>query len=282
MAIAAVREAPPGIVAHAMQREPLEARRILGPPRENHAALAGDYVLGHIKAETAEIADGPNRAAVIAAFDGMGAVLDHSQVMMLRQGHQGAHIAGTARKMHRQDGARARGDARRHRGRIEVEGHGIHIGEHGCRTGMEDRIDRRAERQWRRDDLITRRQTRREQTQMQGCGTGVDRHCLLDALVGSEIALEAGHLGPRSQPAATQAVHHLVNFGLADERRPESQETFTHPKTPYLTVRPCRTTPLPRLAGRSSDRTADFGVSDSRDRIAASPAHRPRYHHSGS
>ena len=223
---ARIAEALPRVLAHAVQCQHLDPRGLLVVLRDHDAALTRDHVLGHVETETPELAEESRLAAVVLGFDGVGAVFDDHEVVLLRERRERVHVAGATRKMHRHDGARARGDHFGHAGGVDVHGDGIDIGQHRRGAGMNDGIDRRAERERRGDDLIPFAHTGRHHGQVQRRRAREQRHRVGRALVLAERFLEARHFGAGADPAALDAGHDLVDLFLMDVGGAECQETI--------------------------------------------------------
>ena len=95
-----------------MQREHLQLLRQRRIGAGDHPAFRGGHIFGGIKTEDGGIADAADHAAAILRADGMRGVLQHEQVMPARDIQNIRHRAGMAGEMHRNDGARARGNCR--------------------------------------------------------------------------------------------------------------------------------------------------------------------------
>src|ERR1044072_1664394 len=74
--VAFIAKTFPGVLAHAVQRQHLDARQIFFTASKHHPAFAGRDVLGRVETETTEVAEGAGFAAVIFRFDSVRAVLD--------------------------------------------------------------------------------------------------------------------------------------------------------------------------------------------------------------
>ena len=74
------------------------------------AALATRDVLGILKTETSQVAEGAAFAAFVFGQPGLTGVLDDGEVMFAGNRVDRFHVARHAVNVHRQDGARAFGD----------------------------------------------------------------------------------------------------------------------------------------------------------------------------
>lgn len=78
---------------------------------DDGAALpAGGEVLGLVKAEAADVADGAEGLAFVRGGQGGSGVFDDGQVVLFGQAHDGVHVACYASVMDRDDHARFGGD----------------------------------------------------------------------------------------------------------------------------------------------------------------------------
>ena len=76
----------------------------------NAAAFAAGHVLVVVEAEGADVADGAELAALIAAAHALAGILDDEQVAPPRDVHDRVHVAGRAPHVHGDHGARRRAD----------------------------------------------------------------------------------------------------------------------------------------------------------------------------
>ncbi len=121
-------------------------------------------------------------------------------------------------EVHRHDRLRPRSDPRRDVLRVEVECHGVDVGEHGCRTDTRDRLGGRVERERRADDLVVAPDSERFEREHERVGSVRDADRMRDSEERGRFALERLDLGPEDEPAG------LENRGeplleLGDERR---------------------------------------------------------------
>ena len=77
--VALIAETMPGVLAHTVQRENSGAGNMFLAPPQNHPALAGRDVLGHVEAEAAEVAKRPCLAPAVLGLDSVRAILDDGQ-----------------------------------------------------------------------------------------------------------------------------------------------------------------------------------------------------------
>ncbi len=110
---------------------------------------------------------------MVFGFDGVGAILDQHETVLLRDGHDGVHLAWAAREMHGDDGARARGNRGFYRGWIDVLGEGVDIGQHRRQPSVDDGVHRGAEGEGRGDDLAAGLKARGHHAHVQGGGAAV-------------------------------------------------------------------------------------------------------------
>lgn len=77
---------------------------------QKRAALTGGDGLVILEREAATVAEGADELALIRRAAGLGTVLDDAQIMLLRDGHDGIHIARDAAHMDTDDALGCRGD----------------------------------------------------------------------------------------------------------------------------------------------------------------------------
>ena len=138
--------ARPRVAAHAVQRQHPDALGPVGAVGRDHAALAGGDVLHGVEAEGGEIggrADAPRSGGRAERVRG---VVDDRQAVARGDAAEADQRRRTSGEVHRQE----RRGARRHRGlgrgRIEVQRGEVDVGQHRRAAGVDDRVDRRAER----------------------------------------------------------------------------------------------------------------------------------------
>src|ERR1035441_2188922 len=78
--------------------------------RDNNAAFAAGEVLARLKGKGAHVSDRAGRTPRANRAVGVRSILDHDEVVLAGNGHDGPHIGRLARYMHRHDGPRARRD----------------------------------------------------------------------------------------------------------------------------------------------------------------------------
>src|SRR5687768_16035470 len=88
-------------------------------------ALAADDVLGAVKAETTEVADGAERAAIPGVAQAMSRVLNDAYPVSCHDLEYGRHLACTPRVVHDHDRPRARRDPGCDLDRIDIHRNGI-------------------------------------------------------------------------------------------------------------------------------------------------------------
>ena len=224
--VSCVAETLPRVLGHAVKRQNLDpgGRRFLAG--QDHASFAGGDVLRDVEAEAPVIAERPGRAPVIFGFNGVGAVFDDLQIVVPGNAAERIHFAGPAREMNGKNRPRPRRNSCLHLQRVNVHRARIDVGQYGRRASMNNRIDRCAERERRRDDLIPGPEILGEHAQMQSGRAGIDRNRLRGAPVPCKIRLELSDLGPGAQPAALHAGDHFLDLRLLDGRSAENQESI--------------------------------------------------------
>jgi hypothetical protein len=207
-----------------VQAEHLDAGRVLLLARQDHAAFAGNDVLGHVEREAAEVADRADVLAVVLRLDGVRAVLDDLELVLPRQRHQLVHFAGPPREVNRHDGTRALAQLGSHLNRIDVQRAGVDVGQHRRRPGVNDGVDRCAKGQRRGDDFVARPDAGGQQGKMKCSGAGVQRHGMRRTAVDAEIMLELRDPRTCAEPARAHDGLDLLNLVFLDLRRTEDQE----------------------------------------------------------
>ena len=118
------------------------------------AALAHGDVVGGIEADRANVAEGADQLAVIARAEGVAAVLDHIEIMLLRHPHDLAEVERIAEGVGQNDGPGLVGHRRLDPGRVDIVGRQVDIDEDGHKAVLDGGIDRRREAGRAGDDLV--------------------------------------------------------------------------------------------------------------------------------
>ena len=228
VAVPRVGEASPGVVAQAVEGVALDRLRERRARGGHHPALAGGHVLGDVEAERSHVPDDPDAPAPVLRSDRVGRVLDHHQVVSSRDVHDRVHVARTPVEMHRDDGPRAGRDGGLDALGIDEAGAAVAVGEHRYGSRMDDRVRGCHEGHRGGDHLRARADPGRDQAEVERGGAGADRDRVLGAGMGAKELLEAGDLGPGSEPPRAQGVDDLGDLGLSDQGSPEDEEPLSH------------------------------------------------------
>jgi len=101
----------PGERGHPVRPQQTELFRQCIVIGEDHSPFAGGEILIGEETEAAHFAQGAQMAPVEEGTAGMSRILDHRQVVRLRQGKDGVHVAGITGVMHHHQRAGARAEA---------------------------------------------------------------------------------------------------------------------------------------------------------------------------
>ncbi len=99
--------------------------------RQQEAAFDAGHDLRTLHAETARRAEGADLLALVGGAVGVRAVFDHLQLVLLRNLHDGVHVAGLAPEMDEHDALRLLGDVALDVGGIDLAGVRQDVGEDG-------------------------------------------------------------------------------------------------------------------------------------------------------
>ena len=180
-------------------------------------------MLGLAEAEAANIADSADRAAVILAADGLCAVFDDIQIVLLGDVHDTAHVTDDAVQMHNDDALGAVGDLALNI--VRVNGVvGGHVAENGDRTGLHDGIGGRDEGIRRDEHLVARADAEAGNADVQGCRAAGAGNCHGRAGPLTELffKLHALLAGPVADKAGIQRVGHIL-LGFRVKLRPHRE-----------------------------------------------------------
>ena len=129
------------------------AHRLL--PSEHGAALAHGDVVGRIEARRGEVAKGADGLAVPSRADGVAGVLDHPEIVLIRQFHHDVEVEGVAQGVRHEDRTGPRADGGAELVWVGFVGTELGVDEDRYEAVLEDRIDRGREAGGDRDDLVT-------------------------------------------------------------------------------------------------------------------------------
>ena len=178
--------------------------------RHEPAVPKGEEVLGR---EEAERRADPRLRDTVGA-ERLRRVLDEREA---ERGEVG-ELRRAAEQVHGHDRLGARRDPRGHVLRIEVQRHGVDVGEDRSRADTRDRLGRRVERERRADDLVAATDPERLERDDERVGAVGDSDGVRHAEERSGLVLERLHLGPEDEPARREHGREPL-FELRDQRR---------------------------------------------------------------
>jgi hypothetical protein len=185
------------LVRRAVERKhahALEQRLVVR--RDETAVADAKEVLRREEAERRDVADLRDAGRA----ERLRGVLDHRHAE-LRQLDGGS---GTAEQVHRHDRARARRDPRRDVVDVDVQRHGIDVGEDRGRAAAGDRLRGRVERERRADHLVAGADLHRVEDEHERIGAVGDADASLHAEVGGRLVLECVEVRALDVPAAVE------------------------------------------------------------------------------
>ena len=148
---------------------PLLERRV---GHRDDAALAGRHLLVRVEAEHRRMPATADRSPVgVDRAQRLAGVLDDRHAQAL----EGRQVGRVAEDVHRQQRRRAIGDRGRGGVGVEVQGHGVDVGEHRPRALVDRHVGAGHERERARDDLRPVADADRAQRQVQPGGAAGDR-----------------------------------------------------------------------------------------------------------
>ena len=226
--VSVIAVALPRIRAHAVERERAHTVGVFFIVRDGHAAFRGHEIFRHIKAETADIADGPRLPPFVLGLYRMCRVLDYLEFMFFRKRHDSVHIARAPRHVNDDDGFRLFRDLSFDIRYVDVLRVFPAIREDRSGAAVHDRVRGRREGERRHDDLVARLHADYLEREMERRRTGRECDRVSGALVCTECVLELVRFGARPYPAAFQGRDDLVDLRLFDRRRAENEEVVAH------------------------------------------------------
>ena len=189
---------------------------------QKRAALTGGDGLVILEREAATVAEGADELALIRRAAGLGTVLDDAQIMLLRDGHDGIHIARDAAHMDTDDALGCRGDLLFNVGRIDRQRF-VDLGDDGDCFGADNGRAGGEEGIAGHDALVAGADAAGRQRRQQRTRAGAGRQTVLRAHLGLEMLLKLADLGLNAFRAVVpeqifivQDLHDLFLFRLAD------------------------------------------------------------------
>ena len=203
--------------AHAVLPQEAELRIPVVARGGEHPAVARREQLARMEGEAGDVAMGPADALPFAVPEDLaahraGCVLDHGQLSALADLDDGLQLTGHADLMHAEDGTRPRRDRVLDAGRVDVEGPGPDVDEHGKRAAVADHVGGGDVRMADGDDLIAGPHAHRQKRHVQRGGAVGDGAGVTRAHEGGELALEGRDLGPLRDPAREDGAARRLHF----------------------------------------------------------------------
>ena len=164
-------------------------RHIVAVGDKQAAVAIGAEVLGGEEGEGAGVAQatglvpGAVAVAAVAGTNGLGAILQHHQVVFVRQGEERLHLRRAAEQVHGQDGLGPFGDGRLDQGHIDVEGLPVDVHEDRCGPDCADGLRRGEKGEGAGYDLVAGTDPQGTQADDQGIRAGVEADGVFDAQV---------------------------------------------------------------------------------------------------
>ena len=149
---------------------------------EYGAAFAGGDVVRRVETQRADVAEGADVAAIVSGAEGIAAILDQPQAMLVSQCAQRNGFEGIAQGVGQHDGAGARADGGGDACRAGIVGGQFRVDENGNHAVLQNRIDGGGEARGGGDDFIAGFQgalaqqgrCQRGKRQQVGRGSGID------------------------------------------------------------------------------------------------------------
>jgi len=195
----------------------------------DHAATlaTGREVLALAEGEGADIPDGAGALALILRAVGLGAVLNHEEIVLLRDLEDRAHVRHDPIEVYWQDRARSLADRRLDGCRVQRVALLLHIREDGNRARLADREGGSNERVGRHDHFIARADPEPGQCRVQRARAVTRRDAVARATPLGELLLElhANRSGPVVHLTTAKRLHRRLDR-LLIEVRPSREWIF--------------------------------------------------------
>jgi hypothetical protein len=202
-----------------------------------------------VEAVRAQVAERPQRPALVPGVDGLGGILDDAQAVLAGDGQEAVHRAGDAGVVDGEEGAGAPRDGLLDQGIVQVKGvrPDVHEDRPGPQAG--DGVGGGDEGERRQDDLVAGPQVAQQGGHFQGRRAGRDHQDAVDAEARFQ---EAAALLREGAVAADVAQRHrprdVVQLLAGDERLVEG-DLERHPSPPPGAGAACRRRAAGRFAG---------------------------------
>ncbi len=177
-------------------------------------------MVGGIEAESSDVSEGADELAVVAGAEGIAAILDQPEIVLLGDAHDLGEIEGIAEGVRNHDGARLGSDGGFDLVGLNVVGGNIDIDEDGNESVLHRRIDGGRKTGGDGNDLIAGAQRLLLKLGRGECGNGeqvgrragVGGHGPADIEKFGEFALEIGIEASGGQPEIERGIDRVADF----------------------------------------------------------------------
>jgi hypothetical protein len=221
----------PGVAPHPVEAPELDPVGELVVIRRHHATLPRRHVLDRVEGEAggggAVGGAGADRATFIGGPGGVGGVLQDLDVLAAGPAEHRAdtvEIRGLTGEVDRDDRLGARRERRAQRGRVQVPGRGVDVGEDRLRPGGDRHVRGGGPGEGRDDDLVPLGQAHGEEADMEGAGAGGEGEGVLRPVGCRELLLELGGQRAGGDPPGLEAADDLGDLLFADLRAGERED----------------------------------------------------------
>ena len=164
------------------------------------------------------MSDGPQVAAFVSRQQRLCGVFEHEQVMALRDGHDGVHLAGKARVMHHGNGPGTWRDRRLDQAFVEVDRIAAHIDEHRYRAAQDKSVRSGHKGVRRHDHFVAGREVAQDGRHLERPGARVrEQRALAAQPLFEPLVAEVGVVAVPGEMPARERVRDIGELG-ADGR----------------------------------------------------------------
>jgi hypothetical protein len=190
--------------------------------------LTGGEVLRAVEGEAAQT-EGSGALPADGRAVRLGGVLDQREAVAGGRVGDAGHVRALAVEVHRDQGRGPLADGRLHGVRVDVEVVLADVGEPGGRARLEDRVDRRDERERARDHFVARLQVQRLQRGHQSGRAVVDGDRVTHPDQFGEGPFEAFHHGALGDHSGSDDLdHETLDLGIEAYGRNGNHEAALH------------------------------------------------------